>query len=442
MLRVKGTKSVVSDDSGRMEIYERTTCRICGSSQLEEILDLGSQYLASRFPLPGLFDQEPGPFPLILVRCSDPEKCGLVQLKHTVDPLLMYSQYGYLSGINESMRGHLESVVRVAESWVSLTAASMVVDIGCNDGTLLDQYRLADSLDRRGFEPAANAADIARSKGIRVEESFFGNEESVALLDSKQADVVTSIAMFYDLDDPQAFVDSVAAILAPTGVWIIEMSYLPSMMQTKSLDTICHEHLEYYAMKQLDWMVSRSGMTIIDAHLNAVNGGSLQLVVGHTEYWSKQVLDATNVNRLLAQEKTLDLDTLLPYERFARDCELFRSTLVDHVGQLRSSGAVVVGYGASTKGNTLLQYCTLSNEEIAYLADRNPWKEGRVTPGTRIPIVSEDEFRKQAPEIALVLPWHFIDGFVARERKFLESGGAFLVPLPEVRLIQGTDIDS
>ncbi len=439
---MKGTKSVVSGDSGRMEICERTTCRICGSSQLEEILNLGPQYLASRFPLPDLFDQEPGPFPLILVRCSDPESCGLVQLKHTVDPLLMYSQYGYLSGINESMRGHLESVVRAAESWVSLTAASTVVDIGCNDGTLLNQYRLAHSMVRIGFEPAANAANIARSHGIRVEESFFGSEKSVGLLGGRQADVVTSIAMFYDLEDPQAFVDSVAAILARTGVWIIEMSYLPSMLQTKSLDTICHEHLEYYALKQLEWMFSRSGMVILDAHLNSTNGGSLQLVVGHKHYWSGQSFDATNVERLFADEETLGLDSSVPYERFARECELVRSTLIEQISRMKTSGAVVAGYGASTKGNTLLQYCALGDRDIAYLADRNPWKEGRVTPGTRIPIVGEDEFRNQAPEIALVLPWHFIDGFVARERKFLESGGVFLVPLPEVRLIQGTDIDS
>ena len=439
---MKGIKSVVSGDSGLNGICERTTCRVCGSSQLEQILDLGSQYLASRFPSPDLFDQEPGPFPLTLVRCSDPEKCGLVQLKHTVDPLLMYSQYGYLSGINESMRGHLESVVRVAESWVPLNESSTVVDIGCNDGTLLGHYQLADSMTRIGFEPAANAAEIARSCGIKVEQSFFGSQDSVALLSGRQADVVTSIAMFYDLEDPQTFVDSVAAILAPTGVWVIEMSYLPSMLQTKSVDTICHEHLEYYALKQIEWMVSRSGMVILDADLNSVNGGSLQLVVGHQEHWSRQALDASNVNRLLAEEETLGLNSTVPYERFARECELVRTAIKDHISRIKTSGAVVAGYGASTKGNTLLQYCNLSAKDIAYLADRNPWKEGRVTPGTRIPIVSENEFRKQAPEIALVLPWHFIDGFVARERKFLESGGAFLVPLPEVRLIQGTDIDT
>lgn len=441
-VQAMAAESFANGGGRSVDICERLTCRICGSPDLQEIIHLGSQYLASRFPFSVASDQEPGPFPLVLVRCSEATGCGLVQLKHTVDPLLMYSEYGYLSGINEAMQGHLRSIVEVAESWVSLTDTSTVVDIGCNDGTLLNQYRFADKMMRIGFEPATNAAEIARSHGIRIEASFFGDEESVARMGGRQADVVTSIAMFYDLEDPQSFVDSVAAILATSGVWIVEMSYLPLMLRTKSLDTICHEHLEYYTIKQMDWMVSRSNMLILDATLNNTNGGSIQFVVGHEEYWSKHAFDATNVTRLRTQEESLDLGSSWPYTQFASDCEIVRSTLVHHVDRLRDDGAVVVGYGASTKGNTLLQYCGFDSEKIVYIADRNPWKDGRVTPGTRIPIVSEEAFRKDLPDFALVLPWHFIDGFVAREKQFLSNGGTFLVPLPELRLIREIANDS
>ncbi len=424
-----------------MTIAERRTCRICGSSELEEVLDLGPQHLASRFPLPDSLNEESGPYPLVLVRCSSGEGCGLVQLKHTVDPLLMYSQYGYLSGINESMQEHLQSVVRIAESWVDLSSAGIVVDIGCNDGTLLNSYSLGNQLTRIGFEPAANAAHFARESGIHVEESFFEDEKSVALLGGKRADVVTSIAMFYDLEQPQTFVDAIAKILSPNGVWIVEMSYLPLMLQKKSLDTICHEHLEYYAMRQLDWMVARSGMRVLDAHLNSVNGGSIQLIVGHDEYWSGQALDTSNVDFLRAEEGRMDLDSARPHDTFRVQCEKLRAALLDVLEGHAQKGRLIAGYGASTKGNTLLQYCEIGSDTISFLADRNPWKEGRVTPGTNIPIVGEDHFRSQAPDLALVLPWHFIDGFVTREGAYLDGGGAFLVPLPEIRLIRGTDID-
>jgi len=420
-------------------VRERTSCRICGSVPLEEVFDLGMQYIASRFPRPEEVGLEPGPFPLVLVRCSAPHGCGLVQLKHTVDPTLMYSQYGYLSGINESMRDHLANITATAQSWKKLAADDIVVDIGCNDGTLLNSYQTASSVVRIGFEPAANAADVARQTGIKVFDFFFGDEKGVLALGGAKASIVTSIAMFYDLEDPKAFASSVRDILDDSGIWILEMSYLPMMIAKKSFDTICHEHLEYYAFRQIEWLLEDCGLTVLDVTTNEINGGSFQIVAGHRGHWSDSSRRLNTIETFRKRESELALTSTDTYRKFAADCAEIRDTLKELVLGLVDEGRTVVGYGASTKGNTLLQYCGFTAHQLKYLVDRNAWKWGRVSPGTGIPIVSEAEFHSLGPNEALVLPWHFLKGFLERESDFINAGGRFIVPLPNVEFVQRKD---
>jgi NDP-4-keto-2,6-dideoxyhexose 3-C-methyltransferase len=309
------------------------------------------------------------------------------------------------------------------------------VDIGCNDGTLLNSYDGSLTLRKVGFEPSTNAAAIARQFDIDVREQFFGEPDTQLSDLVGRADVVTSIAMFYDLEEPRRFVESVRDILKTTGVWVLEMSYLPSMLRTTSVDTICHEHLEYYSLRQIDWMLNPLGLMVLDVSLNTVNGGSFQIVVGKAEYWSSRCATIPKVEGFRQREAALELGDSATYQRFAKRCGVFRSDLLEMVGRFTSETSVIAGYGASTKGNTLLQYCGIGPKELPYIADRNPWKFGRLTPGSGIPIVSEEFFRAETPSAALVLPWHFIAGFVEREHQYLAQGGRFIVPLPHIRVL-------
>jgi hypothetical protein len=245
--------------------------------------------------------------------------------------------------------------------------------------------------------------------------------------------------MFYDLDDPQSFVADIARILTDDGVWVIELSYLPSMLRVTAFDTICHEHLEYYHLKPIEFMLEREGLRVHKAEINDVNGGSIRLFIRRSELdvpsGAENELDA-----LRRHEDVLALDTDAPYEAFKQSASRMRGQLRSLLDQASARGKTVYAYGASTKGNTLLQFYDLDNRLVSKAADRNPDKWGTETIGTRIPIVSEDEARAEKPDYFLVLPWHFFEGFVVREREFLEQGGAFIVPLPEVRIFDRTNL--
>jgi hypothetical protein len=318
-----------------------------------------------------------------------------------------------------------------------------VLDIGCNDGTLLGAYRTKE-LFRIGFDPAQNIVPEARKVATHVVNSYFSAEAYRAdtVLSSRRPKVVTSIAMFYDLENPRQFVEDVQAVMHPDGLWIVQMSYLPLMLKQRAFDNVCHEHLEYYSLESFEYLLRLYGLEVVDVELNDVNGGSLRAYIRNLSADDTSFADATyrslaaaRIRRLRQQEWALGLNSDAPYKEFAFWVKRLKDDVVEFVRDRSRAGKSIYVYGASTKGNTSLQYWGLDHSVITAAAERNPDKWGRVTVGSRIPIVSEDQARAQRPDYFLILPWHFIEEFQAREQEYLLSGGRFLVPLPRFSLI-------
>lgn len=413
------------------QIYsERTSCRVCGSDKLLPVLSLGNQYIIN-------FPEGDAPdagirAPLDMVLCAN-TACSLAQLKHTVEPDLLYRQFWYKSGINQTMRDALCDVTRSAQQRVKLSKDDIVVDIGANDGTLLRSYEL-EGLFTVGFEPATNLMPEAREKTSLIVNDYFNRNSFEQHLPGKKAKVVTSIAMFYDLEDPNAFVRDVKDILAADGVWINQMNYLETMLSKNAFDNISHEHLEYYSLSSLEFLLARHGMEVFDAELNALNGGSIRAYIAHKGAYPIH----DRVKKLRQSEG--HLKTFEPYRQFVARLEDIKQRICTFIEREREVGKKIYVYGASTRGNTLLQYFGLNDSVITAAAERNPVKWGKRMVGTNVPIVSEDQARQAKPDYFLVLPWAFIREFLVREKEFLQGGGRFIVPLSEFRVLSIEDV--
>jgi len=397
-------------------------CRVCGSSELTGVLSLGEVHL-SAFIADGQATV-PSKYPLDLLLCAD---CKLVQLRHTVPAEEMYREYWYRSGTNASMTRELQSIAADASRF--MTHGGIALDIGCNDGTLLGAYK--SGIHTVGFEPAQNLVEHARKNANTVIGDFFSADAWRREMGSKRAQVVTSIAMFYDLDDPNSFVRDVNEVMAMDGRWIIQMADLKSMIERTMWDNICHEHLEYYSLTALENLLARHSFVVEHVAQNDVNGGSIRVRVAKRGYENVH----GSVGLFREDEQAMLLDTPAPYAAFSARVREGNRQLVDFIHAAVAEGKTVCVYGASTKGNTLLQCTGLDHTLIKAAAERNPDKWGRFTVGTGIPIMSEDEVRAMKPDYMLVLPWHFLDEFIKREAEYLQSGGKFIVPLPEFRIV-------
>ena len=406
---------------------EIARCRVSGSTNLVSVLHLGHQALTGVFPRSPSVPVTRGP--VELVWCPD---SGLLQLRHSYDSSEMYGDnYGYRSGLNQSMIRHLEAKVRRLQALVPLRADDVVLDIGSNDATLLKAYQ-REGLQRVGIDPTGAKFRQFYPPDICLVPDFF-SRENFERVSPRKARIVTSIAMFYDLEDPVAFARQIAAVLADDGIWHFEQSYMPSMLRTNSYDTICHEHLEYYSIAVVQRVLHEAGLKVLDVQMNAVNGGSFAVTAAKRS--SRYQPDAAMIDWLLEQEHRMGLETPRPFRDFEERVFRHREDLRRLIGALVDDGKRILGYGASTKGNVLLQFCGLGPEEIPAIADVNPEKFGCVTPGTHIPIVSEEEARALEPDFFLVLPWHFKSGIVERERAFLENGGKMIFPFPEIEIV-------
>lgn len=424
-------------DSWVQQVRDIRQCRICGNPSLERVIDLGEQALASLFNDGRPENQFDTPIPLEVVRCQAPPAgrgCGFVQLKQTVPPSILYQDYGYRSGINHTMRAHLEGLVREVESRIPLRTGDLVVDIGANDGTTLLAYR-EPGLLRVGFEPS-NIQPQQPDHGLHYLPAVFNRHDFHAKFPGRRARVVTSIAMFYDVDAPVAFCEMLRDILADDGLWVLEMSYLGSMLEHNTFDTICHEHLGYYSLHALEQVIERTGFRFFDVSFNDANGGSLRCTMVKRD--APLVIPPAQQARIdQARQRELEQGYLdLPrLAQFRSGVEQIRQDLVALLERCRQEGKRVYGYGASTKGNVLLQYCRISRQHLAAIADRNPSKVGRTTLGTQLPICSEEEMRRARPDYLLVLPWHFLEEFMEREAGLRAGGTRFIVPFPQVRVI-------
>jgi len=415
-------------------------CRVCGLKKIVPLISLGDLYI-SDFVGNGENSSEikrVGKQPLELVIC-DPDSggCGLVQLKHTFSPELLYKNYWYRSGVNRSMSEALSDIVQKTEKIAKPKSGDYVIDIGSNDATLFRFYK-TKNLNLVGFEPARNLIPYAKKNcpsGSYIND-FFSFKAWQKKFDGKKAKIITAIAMFYDLDNPNDFVSNVAKCLDKKGVFVIQMSYLPSMLQQNAFDNICHEHLEYYSLKSLGNLLKRHNLEVFDVELNDVNGGSFRTYI---QYKGCRPI-SNRVRKLEKFEKELKLSSKKTYKAFVSRTLALKKKLYNFIKNENKKGKKTYVYGASTKGNILLQFFNLNNRLIKAAADRNPDKWGKKTIGSSIPIISEEQARKEHPDYFLILPWHFLREFLQREKDYLRAGGKFIVPLPEFKIISKKDL--
>lgn len=403
-------------------------CRICGNTHLTCVLDLGEQMLTGVFPREKGAKVTTGP--LRLVKCTGGEEvCGLLQLEHSYDLGEMYGEnYGYRSGLNASMVRHLHSKVKRVMGLVDLQVGDLVVDIGSNDSTTLQAYPSPGPV-LVGVDPTGIKFHSYYPSHIQLIPDFFSAALVKARFPGKRAKVVTSFSMFYDLEDPTGFMRQVYEVLADDGVWVFEQSYMPTMLDTNSYDTVCHEHLEFYALRQIKWMADRVGFKIVDVEFNDVNGGSFSVTVAKSHGDSKVVPE---VQKILDSERARGLDTLVPYQEFAERVVQTKRELLKFIATARSEGKSVMALGASTKGNVLLQYCGLTANEVSCVGEVNAEKFDCYTPGSWIPIANENDLLKNEPDYFIVLPWHFRNFFVS-SRKWKHSKLVF--PLPNLEVV-------
>lgn len=402
-------------------------CRVCESKNMVTVLSLGEQHLTGVFPKTKYETITKGP--LDLLWCSN---CNLVQMKQSYSLNEMYGKnYGYRSGLNASMVSHLTQKIHILEKIAPLKEDDLVIDVGSNDATSLKAYQAR--CQKVGIDPTGTKFKEYYTEDIILIPDFFSADEFIKLFPNKKAKIITSIAMFYDLENPLQFVEDIEKCLDDEGVWHFEQSYLPSMLRTNSYDTICHEHLEFYSFGVIKAMLEQKGMRVFDVAMNDINGGSFAITAckkGANYIENKPIIDW-----VLKQEKDMGLDTPKPYRDFEERVFKHRENLKTLLDALVSDGKKIIGYGASTKGNVLLQFCNLTSEHIPYIAEVNTDKFGSYTPGTNIPIISEQQAKDMNPDYFFVLPWHFKNSILAREREFLKNGGKFIFPLPEIEIV-------
>jgi NDP-4-keto-2,6-dideoxyhexose 3-C-methyltransferase len=397
---------------------------------LETVLDIGEQALTGVFPRAP--DEPITRGPLRLAKCTetaDGSTCGLVQLEHSYALGEMFGDnYGYRSGLNPSMVRHLHGKVDAIVASTDLDAGDLVIDIGSNDGTTLSRFPRHCRLV--GIDPTAAKFRQHYPSHVEAIADFFSATLVGQRFPGRKAKVVTSFSMFYDLEEPLEFMRQIHAVLADGGRWVFEQSYLPTMLEMNSYDTVCHEHLEYYALRQIKWMADRVGFVIVDVTFNDVNGGSFSVTAMKAASGARQ---AASVDAVLRDELRLRLDTAAPLREFAGRVVESKRALRALVADLAARGEMLHGLGASTKGNVLLQYCELTPREVPTIGEVNPEKFGRFTPGCNIPIVAEDVLLASKATYLLILPWHFRNHFVGSP-KF--KGKRLVFPLPSVEIVE------
>lgn len=403
-----------------------TKCRVCGNDKLKTVLDLGNQCLTGVFPERGV---EVDRAPLELCKCYGEDGCGLVQLRHSCDSSQMYGMnYGYRSGLNASMVKHLGIITKYATSLVSLNDGDIILDIGSNDGTLLGTYEVNKQINYVGMDPTAVKFRKYYKPNISIVEDFFNAENFRKLFSDKKAKIITSIAMFYDLESPVDFAKQIAECLADDGIWIFEQSYFPFMIQTCSFDTVCQEHLEYYTMKQIDWITREADLKIIDVDFNDINGGSFRVTAAKK---ASSLPVSAKVELAKVSEDISGYNNFEVFDTFALVIKRVEKNIWEFFDKCKEESKTVLGYGASTKGNVLLQYFGITENELKCIAEVNSDKYGHVTPGTNIPIVSEEDAKAMNPDYFFVLPWHFKNNILEKEKEYMEKSGCkFVFALP------------
>jgi hypothetical protein len=404
-------------------------CRVCKNTNLVSIMNLGNQFLTGKFPK--FKNEKVTSGPVELVKCFGDQCCGLVQLKQSYDLSEMYGMnYGYRSGLNKHMVNHLQSKVKKILSSDVLKNGDVIIDIGSNDATTLlaypkNLYRLI------GVDPTGEKFLNYYPEDIKLITDFFSCQLIKKELGNKKAKVITSFSMFYDLEDPIKFAQDIEQVLDDSGIWVFEQSYLPSMLKANSFDTICHEHLEFYSLKQIKWILDRANIKIIDVEFNDINGGSFSIIsTKKNSFIESQTIKIENI---LEEEVQMGLDKINIYDNFKFNVEKNGNLLKLFLLEVKKKGKRVCGIGASTKGNVLLQYFGINNHLIESIGEVNEDKYGSFTPGTLIPLLPEEEILLSNPDYLIILPWHF-KNFFLKHPKF--KGRKMIFPLPHFEVIE------
>ena len=413
--------------------FQIKTCRSCGhEGNFIEVMNLGEQYISD------FVDSENDQgtkVPLELILCPN---CNLLQLRHNAPNESMWGgKYWYKSGINRMIREDLNDIANCSEKLVDLKQGDIVVDIGCNDGTLLSFYDKSD-LRLVGFEPSKNVAKEAEQKGIEVIDNYFNSEDFRRRFGEKKAKVITAISMFYDLEDPNKFMQDIVKCLDANGLFVIQQNYLVSMLERNAFDNVCHEHREYYSLSSLNHLLEKYNLEVFDVKLNDINGGSIRT---HIRFKGNNLMNSfkgskERVAQTLEKENKMQLHTQKPYLEFAARVDEAKNYLIKFVKNETAKGKTFGLCGASTRGNTILQYFNLTHESIKCAAEANSDKFGKKTVGTLIPIVSVDEMKRINPDYQIVMIWHLFESLMNQEKDYLKNGGKFILPLSEFAIIE------
>ena len=401
-------------------------CRSCSSSLLKNAFDLGSQKLTGVFPK--TLNENIPSGSLAMVFC---EKCKLLQLENSFNASMMYGDnYGYMSSLNPHMINHLKLKAKKLNSFMNLTKDDVVIDIGSNDGTFLNFF--SSRLKLIGIDPTIKKLKKFYRKDIIKIPTFFTIDVIKKIL-KKRAKVISSISMFYDLEDPIRFAEDIYETLDDNGIWHFEQSYMPMMIKNNSYDTICHEHLEYYSLTSIKFILDKVGFKIIDLEFNDINGGSFALTVSKKS--SKLKVNSPLIDWLLKKEKLFNYNSLEIFQDFYKNAKKHKKSFKDLLLNLHDMKKKVVGYGASTKGNVILQFCNITKKLLPYIAEVNEFKHYRYTPGTKIQIIPEKSARLKNPDYFIVLPWHFKNFIIKKEKNFLLNNKNLIFPLPDIEIV-------
>ena len=413
---------------------EINECRVCGSQELQSVLSLGDQYFSDFLEEKNKYNGNEKT-PLELVICQNPE-CKLLQTRHTVSRSALFTEnYWFRSSVNESLVEGLIDISRRIEEKIDISKEDYLLDIGCNDGTLLRSFSAGK---RIGFEPASNIVEEARDGTQKIINDFFSYEAFSEHFPNTKCKSITSIAMFYDLENPNKFVSDISKCLDEDGIWTIQMAYLKTDIDKNGFDNIVHEHLEYYSLYSLEHLLSRHGLEVFDLELNDLYGGSIRTYIKHkTSSRFKIEESVTKLRKIEEEDKFHETQTYLDY---ASRVKALKDELLSFIQEEQAKGKIVYCYGASTKGNTILQYFDINDKIIEKVVDRDHRKFGNYTVGTNLLVISEDEGRNDNPDYFLILPWHLTNFFIERERNYLENGGKFILAFPSLRIIDKYDI--
>ena len=415
-----------------------TECRICKNKDLVSVLDLGNQCLSGVFPEKD--SPDPSKSPLELIKCNNSNNdnfCGLLQLKETANLEEMYgSTYGYYSSISPSMVSHLKEKADGLIKFTKPKENEIILDIGCNDGTMLNLFK-DSGMKRIGMDPSSEKFKDSFQDDIEVIYDFFSEKPVRQIIGDKECKIITSIAMFYDINDPISFMKEIRSLLAKDGIWALELSYLPLMLKNLTYDQICHEHVTYLGLKEMEWMTNRTDLKIIDVSFNYMNGGSFYLYISRSD--SEISSNKEKIDKLLESEECLS--EFEYFERFNNRILSHKDEIINTLKMVNDSNKSIYGYGASTKANIILNLCEINETQLPKFCDANPEKFNLITPGTNLPIIPKEQMREDNPDYLMVFIWHFSKEVLIDEYDYIMNGGQMIFILPRIHIVNKENYD-